>query len=78
MAVVGAALSPVAAGPPRLKADWLAAAGVVAVVLVFVPGGLNKPPAGRMLGVALDDVEVSLGLAATPGKRLEVLPTICY
>lgn len=48
------------------------AAGVVAVVLV--PGALNKPPLGWVLGVALDDVEVSPGLAVRPENRLGVLP----
>jgi hypothetical protein len=67
-----AALSPVAAGPPRLKADWLGA-NVVAVVLV--PGGLNELPPVRVLGVALDDVD-SPGLAARLGNRLGILPII--
>ena len=48
------------------------AAGVVAVMLA--PGGLNKPPLGRVLGVVLDDVEVSPGLAVEPENRLGVFP----
>jgi hypothetical protein len=75
VAVLEAALSPVAAGPPKLKADWL---GAEVVAVVLAPGGLNGVPPVRVLGVALDDVEVSPGLAARLGNRLEVLPIIGY
>ena len=71
VAVVGA--GPVAAGAPRPKAGMVGA-GVGAVVLV--PGGLNALAPGWVL--AVDDVEVSPGLAARPGNRLEVLPIIWH
>jgi len=65
--VVEAALSPVAAEPPRLKAACVLVAGVVEVV----PGAgtLNKAPPGRVLVGAGDDVEVSVGVGAREGNK---------